>query len=248
MKYSYASYLIAGVGAIGVSAATFMYRRVRETRRVRRLASRLGWEVRLRGRESVYHRAGNMAFMRVGHSRRIGALFEPKPGVIAFSYTYETGTEIERMTHSWRVVLCDVTAPLRWAILTDQDWLIAAARVRRMYPIELAPFAEPDAIRSPHTFLTDDPQSWQSHMTLRLAAFFTQQSRERSWEIAPGLVAAFEPGAFLEAEMAAMVDQTTRLAQLLSAAFGRGDSSDVGEGASSSASAVSTTPATESAG
>lgn len=220
MKYSYATYLFGGIGAIGVSAATLMYRRVRETARLRRLAGKLGWDFKLRGRETLMNRVSNLAFMRVGHSRRIGALFEPRPGVVAFSYSYESGTDIARMSHSWRVVLCEVPVPMRWAILTDQDWLIAAARVRRMQPVDLAPFAEPDAIRSPHAFLTDDPEDWRDHMTPRLAAFLTQQSRDRSWEIAPGLVAAFEPGAFLEAEMAAMVDQTTRLAQLLLVAFG----------------------------
>lgn len=246
MKQTYATYLIAGIGAIGVSAATLLYRRVRETARIRRLASKLGWGVRLRGRDAALSRAGNLALMRVGHSRRIGALFEPRVGVLAFSYSYETGTEIERMSHSWRVVLCDIACPLRWSILTDQDWLIAAARVHRMRPVDMAAFSEPDAIRSPHAFLTDDPDDWRDHMTPRLAAFLTQQSRERNWEIAPGLVAAFEPGAFLETEMAAMVDQTTRLAQLLLTAFGTSDApADSAAALSASASMAS---ATESAG
>lgn len=244
MKYPYATYLAAGIGAIGVSAGVFLVKRVRETARLRRLATRLGWEFRLRGREMVMRRAGNMAFMGVGHSRRVGALFEPKPGVLAFSYSYETGTDIERTSHSWRVVLCDVVVPLRWSILTDQDWLIAAARVRGMHPVDLAPFAEPDAIRSPHQFLTDDPDDWRTHMTPRLAAFLTQQARDRSWELAPGVVAAYEPGAFLETEMTAMVDQTTRLAQLLSVAFGRSDES----GESALPFVPSTASATEPAG
>lgn len=234
------------MGAIGVSAATLLYRRLRETARIRRLASKLGWGVRLRGRDAVLSRAGSMALMRVGHSRRIGALFEPRPGILAFSYTYETGTELERMSHSWRVVLCDVACPLRWSILTDQDWLIAAARVRHMYPVDLAQFAEPDAIRSPHAFLSDDPDAWRTHMTPRLAAFLTQQARERNWEIAPGLVAAFEPGAFLETEMAAMVDQTTRLAQLLLTAFGATDAPP--DSTASLPSSPSMASATESAG
>ncbi|HPF37700.1 MAG TPA: hypothetical protein P5081_07695 [Phycisphaerae bacterium] len=246
MNPTYATYLIAGMSAIGVAVATLLYRRVRETSRIRRLASRLGWSVRLRGRDAVLARAGALSLMRIGHSRRIGALFEPRPGVLAFSYSYETGTEIDRMTHSWRVVLCDVDCPLRWSILTDQDWLIAAARVRRMRSFDLAPFAEADAIRSPHAFMTDDPDDWRDKMTPRLAAFLTQQSRERSWEISPGMVAAFEPGAFLESEMAAMVDQTSRLSQLLLTAFGAAEDSVASADASSLPSSVAS--ATELAG
>ncbi len=241
MTKTYATYLVAGIGAIGVSAATLLYRRVRETTRLRRLAAKLGWDVRLRGRNAILRRAGRLALMGVGHSRRIGALFAPCPGVLAFSYSYESGTEIERMSHSWRVVLCDVSASLRWAILTDQDWLIAAARVKRMHAVDLAPFAEPDAIISPHAFMTDDPDTWREKMTPRLAAFLTQQSRERTWEIAPGLVAAFEPGEFLETEMAAMVDQTTRFAQLLLVAFG--ESEGAAESGAASRSASSLAPA-----
>ena len=115
-----------------------------------------------------------------------------------------------------------------------------------MHAVDLASFAEPDAIISPHAFLTDDPDTWDDHMTPKLAAFLTQQSRDRTWEIAPGLVAAFEPGEFLETEMAAMVDQTTRFAQLLSAAFGDPGAPASAGGASRSASSLAS--ATESAG
>jgi len=215
-----ATFVIAGTAALGVGAATVVLRRLRDTARLRHLATRLGWPLRLRGREAIDAKTYDLTLMGVGHSRRVGAVFQASRDIRIFSYTYETGTEADRATHTWRVATCPIAPTVRWALVTNESWLQAAAATSRLAPVDLQPFLEPDALASPHEFLSNDPAFWQHCMTGKLAAFVTQQSRERSWEIVPGLVAAFEPGGAAADEMAAMADQMNRFVQLLSESLG----------------------------
>jgi hypothetical protein len=220
-----ATYVIAGTAALAVGTATIVLRRLREATRLRQLSARLGWPLRLGRNDSIDARAHDLSLMKVGHSRRIGALFEASRDIRLFSYTYESGTEFDRSTHTWRVAICPIAVRARWALLSNEPWLLAAGAAQRLEPVDLQPFLETGAVISPHAFVADDATFWQARLTPKLAAFLTQQSRERSWEIVPGLVAAFEPGACTAEEMAAIADQMNRFVQLLSDALG----DDVGE-------------------
>lgn len=202
-----------------MGTATVVLRRLREAARLRGLASRLGWPLVMRGREAVSPTAYEFALMSVGHSRRFGAVFQATPELRVFSYVYESGTEADRLTHTWRMATCPAPQRVRWLLVSCEPWLLAAAAVQHLRPIDLKSHLEADAPAPRHQFWTDDPEFWHSHMTPRLAAFLSQQSTARSWEILPNLAAAFEPGPSTEREMAAMADQVGRFSQLLSEAL-----------------------------
>lgn len=212
--------MIAGTAALAVGTATVVLRRLREAARLRQLGARLGWRMRARGGNAVDTYSTDLTIMNVGHSRRVGASFEATRDIRLFSYTYESGTESDRATHTWRLATCPIEGRVRWAIVSNESWLLAAGAANQLEPFDLTPFLEPGAVGSPHSFITNDPLYWSKRMTPKLAAFLTQQSRERSWEIVPGVVAAFEPGPCTAEEMAAMADQMKRFVQLLSEALG----------------------------
>lgn len=194
------------------------WRRLREVNRVRRFAVDHQWNGISGGRGVLRRRLSEAAISGIGHSRRFRHVYRDKNSVAVASYVFETGMESNRATHSWRVAMVDLDNVERYAILTCESQLAASARRRGLEPMNVMRLPADATPKSPHQFFADDGEYWTRRCVGPLAQFFTQQSRERTWEILPGLLVAYEAGPFVERDVVAMVDQVARCAQLLSSA------------------------------
>lgn len=209
------SLILVGIAGVLVTIVMVIWRRVREDSRVGRFASKYNLKALDRGRSRMRRELQEAALAQIGHSRRFRYIYEAPNGVRVASYVFETGTESNRAMHSWRVAVIDVEHLARYAILTCEPVLLASGRLRRLTPIEGLSARDDDTPRSPHDFLTDDDEYWTGILSNELRQFFTQQSRDRTWELLPGRLVAYEAGAFTENEVVAIADQMARCAHLL---------------------------------
>ncbi|MCG8406800.1 MAG: hypothetical protein MI923_16510 [Phycisphaerales bacterium] len=220
------SLIIAGTGLAAVMAATISLRRRRTSSQLRNLARKHGWEIVLPQTENWAVRLCDVPLMQVGHSRRVGPTLRPHQGLWLFPYVFETGFEHRRDTHTWRFVICDVEHHCGRALITRQDWLIAAATSAATDKIHLTQ-AQSGPNPSPgSTALVEDYEEWLERLEGTLKNWLTQQPKERTWEFLPNTIVGYEPGEFHEDALVALADSATELARRWKTVDSNQESSD----------------------
>jgi len=182
--------------------------------------------VEQRRQEALLRRLRCLALAQIGHSRRIAAAPVRVGPTLVFPYVCETGFEHRRQSHRWLVAACDLDHDCSRAAITAQDWLIAAAwspACREVFLTEpasakLTSLTEPASVKpvSPYrlTLIVEDDEEWRPRLRGRLIEWLIAQPADRSWEIAPGLIAAYEafrPVDTAPGELAESVEQLARL-------------------------------------
>ncbi len=140
------------------------------------------WQVRLR----------DVLLVRIGHSRRFAAEMRLDDGLRLVSYSFETGFDAGRFSHSWRLVVAETSDDPGRAVVTRQPWLAAMAQGsmrREIRPAEPETAAGEDALIA----VVEDEDAWRARLEGELGRWFVQQPAERSWEILPGLIVGHEP-------------------------------------------------------
>lgn len=216
------SLLIAGGGMIAVATAMAVVRRQREAAARRDLARRLGWTVVPISAQDWGERLQCAALMRIGHSRQFLAGFQSREGVLLLAYSCETGFEHRRNRHRWRVAVVELEHGLARAAYTRQDWLLAttAAPVAHEFPLCDDPTGDPGSPKL--TAVVEDREAWAGRLSGGVRDWLIRQPQERTWEILPGMIVGYEPGAFLEARVGDLAAAARELAVLLT---GEGHSS-----------------------
>lgn len=209
------SLIAIGVAGALVTTVMIVWRRLREDALVRRVADKYKLTRLERGRTRMRRELSESVLAQIGHSRRFRFVYEAPNGVRIASYVFETGTESNRAMHSWRVAVIDVDKLSRFGLLTCEAVFISAGKIRRLAPKGTLLVDGDPPPHSEHVFLIDDDDYWRAALTPELRQFFTQQSRERTWEFLPGRLIAYESGAFTESEIVAIADQVARCAHLL---------------------------------
>lgn len=203
--------IIAGGGLVTVLAAALTLRRHRATSLLKSLAGRRGWTMVSRGAKDWLRYLGGVALMQLGHSRRLGPMFQAADNLWLFSYIFETGFEHRRDTHTWRLVVCEIEHGYGRATVTRQDWLIAAGSSPGTHNISLN--HQPGHERPPGLqAVVEDPEAWSEHYSDELRQWFGSQPEERSWEFLPGLIVGYEPGGLQETELVSLEDSARKLA------------------------------------
>jgi len=179
------------------------------------MAERHGWKMPPRTRDVWTDRLAGVGPFRMGHDRRLSAVYRTRQGVWLFPYTCDTGFEHRRGRHAWRLAVCEIAHPYGHATITHEDWLIAMLSTNVSYEIEMA-YGE-SAKRDPNgpVALVEDREAWRDRLHGDLAAWFSAQNATRSWQTLPGLIVGFEPGPFLENEMDSLAEATRELADRL---------------------------------
>jgi hypothetical protein len=159
--------------------------------------------------EDLLRRLQGIALMRIGHSRRMVGPMHRDRELCLFPYVCESGFEHRRQTHHWIVAVCQAEHGCAGAVITAQDWLMAAA----WYPTHRElPISKPDQSEAgcqSRVAIVDDPDEWNVRLQGGLRAWFAAQPLERSWDIIPGYVVGYQPGRAQD-EIAAELAQSAR--------------------------------------
>lgn len=179
------------------------------------MAARHGWKMPPRTRDTWTERLAGIGPFRIGHDRRLSAVYRTRHGVWLFPYACDTGFEHRRGHHVWRLAVYEIAHPYGHAIVTCEDWLIAMLTTPVSHEIEIADGETVERNPNGPVALVEDREAWWSRLHGDLGAWFNAQPAMRSWQTLPGLVVGFEPGPFLENDMDSLADATRELADRL---------------------------------
>ncbi len=150
------------------------------------------WQSRLR----------DVLLTRIGHSRRFAAEMRQNGGAYLLWYSFETGFDSRRISHSWRLVVVKINEDPGRAIITRQAWLVAMAQGSMRREILLTD-ATPTPNESPLVAIVDDEDTWRARLSVGLDRWFAEQPPGRSWEVLPDMIVGHEaPEALPESDSA----------------------------------------------
>ena len=106
----------------------------------------------------------------------------------------ETGFEHRRQSHNFLVAAYAVEHGCSRATITSQDWLIATAWCSACRELCLAEASAGAEAKARTVAIAEDLEEWDARLGRGLRCWFTDQPRERSWEIVPGFVVGYQTG------------------------------------------------------
>ncbi len=205
--------IIAGWGLAIIVATTLIWRRRREKAGRTAWAMDHGMQLDAGRPQELMQRLAGLMLLQVGHSRRIDAAFTLPRGGYAICYHCQTGFDQNRYLHAWIVAAIEVSFCPGRAVITSQDWLLAAARSpsRRQLPVG-------EITRSPTRMaIVEDADCWRARLEGEWGSWLSRQPKERNWEFLPGWVVGYEPGGPEGPPLLALVEATRELAGFVTA-------------------------------
>ncbi|RIK69198.1 MAG: hypothetical protein DCC65_00160 [Planctomycetota bacterium] len=183
--------VIAGSGLVLVVAVSVVWLR-RHDRALRAAqATRHGWILVDHDEDEITAQLRGLTLFEVGHSRRIVSAFGQNADLRLFQYVCETGFEHRRRSHRW-VVLSSATATGTGpAVISREEWLLAAAQLPGRRSIRVAPASSGAGALSA---VVDDREHWEDRLAAGLAEWLAGQPTNRCWEVLPGHVVVYDPG------------------------------------------------------
>ncbi|MFQ5424147.1 MAG: hypothetical protein ACE5F9_09225 [Phycisphaerae bacterium] len=201
--------------ACGVTAAgmivTIAVRRHRDRSAGRARAERHGWELVCRG-DDLRERLAATGLMEIGHSRRIRRAFSDAGPTYLFEYVFDTGFEHRRRSHPWIVAARCTDHACERAVLTSQDWIASVCRQPWLRELTV-----PGATEASWLAIVDDADVWAERLRGDVGRWLAQQPAERTWEIVPGYVVAYEPGRLRDDALDTLGSASAELERLLMA-------------------------------
>lgn len=209
--------IIASSGLAALAVAVLAWRRHRERSASRAFARRLGLELPNCSQRDLLARFSGAALMQIGHSRRIPEAFVSPNGVHLFSYLFETGFEHRRRSHRWLVAAQAVSFDDGRATITHEDWLATTVTgpTSRELPLPKRSHASPSEARQ--VAIVEDEVAWHDRLQAGLGQWIADQPPERSWEVLPGWVIAYQPGVLQADALAELSQAVEQMAQRLAA-------------------------------
>lgn len=176
-------------------------------------AVRHGWQMSMENRDDVMDRLRGLTLFEVGHSRRIEGNFKDGAGLQMIQYVCETGFEQRRRTHRWVVAVTEASGREGAAVISREDWLLAAAELpgRRRISIE-----QGNSAKGALYAIIEDSDEWTGRLSKGMADWLKQQPTTRSWEVQPGYVVAYDPGPMDDDKYDGLPASVNRFAELMS--------------------------------
>lgn len=199
--------LIAGGILVLVAGASIALLRRHEGVARRQVAERLGWSSSTGSAEDILDEMRGMTLFEVGHSRRVESVFQSGRDLQLFQHICETGFENRRRTHRWVVAVLRLPHSSGVAVISREDWLLAAASLpgRKRLPLKAG-----EQGANPLFAIVDDPESWQACLTGELGQWLAEQPIGRCWEVLPGFAVVYDPGAVDEAKLSGLADSVRK--------------------------------------
>ncbi|HWM29083.1 MAG TPA: hypothetical protein VNQ14_11535 [Woeseiaceae bacterium] len=204
-------YIVTGSALGAVAALAIAVRVRRDILPQRAFAANHGWTVLRAGTSSLRGDLADVALFQTGHSSQLGPHFRTADGIEVFGYRYETGADRELGLHTWRVAMSPAAHTLR-AMVTTQDWLLALADKPAAHREALARGPVASVAGNSRTSIVIDTDCEPRRLPRALTEALSTEPAGRTWELLPGYVVVYEPGAFREKECLALVDSARRIA------------------------------------
>lgn len=194
---------IAGGILVLVAGASIVLLRRHEGVARRELAARLGWSSPPGAAEDIFDEMRGLTLFELGHSRRVDGVFQSGRELQLFQYICETGFENRRRTHRWVVAALSLPHTSGVAVISREDWLLAASSLPGRRRLPLHPH---DQGGSSLCTIVDDADTWQGRLSGELGRWLAKQPIGRSWEVLPGFAVVYDPGVMSEAKLSGLAD------------------------------------------
>ena len=206
--------MIAGIALGLVAAVALALRRRQERSVVEDWAARHGWTLEA-GATEMARRLAASALMQIGHSRRFSAIAADPHGVRLFEYGCETGFEHDREQHRWIGVFVPVDHGRTRAVISNEEWVIAAAMQPGYERIAPADSSKVDTTNSQRIALVEDGEAWRKSLNEELGRRLAAEPMQRSWQVLTGSLVGFEPAPIGDAGVTELASAGKEIARLL---------------------------------